>query len=686
MSIIFSLIGMASSLLLIPMGLAIGIYIPLVMTDTAYQIYNTVGMSNFARALFGSTNGVGVNWNNGFSQFLLWAVIIGAISLVISVLCNVIANWTRNGVKHSIGWSRVAYGVAAIVAVPAIFMLSITLTALIFNAISGNSSMSFITGQENSNFQIAMSGYSSKILSILGYDTFNLNGSMVTWQDALNQLLEQVKTIQKEATAQGLTDVETVCNNLINDIKACLQSGTAEYITTQINTLINISMNMTIGERISDMSGIQAAYDNLFGSQSAFSALLKDLNNLKSNSVLFHSGDASYDAMIWIFGGQIYDLQVTDQNLGFIAYIERKGSTTESINYIYSIENVFADMQIQSAVSSSDYYTYTSALNQIMNGCDTATKANTEHYWNTVDTPAFNVSTFIGLNSFYQRANPLPSFTLAGMINGFTIGSNNVISNYDILTLYKSGFTDLFTGHMERAVIGMMAANMMMATMMAYTWYMVGRVFELIILWLGSIIVAFKDDGEGTQFKIMMKTVVNKTLSIIFIEFVFTITNTLINLGFMKGLIEGGINVSATLVDALNGAIMLGTTILFCASYYMGNTLCNFVLGEAGQLRSFGDQYANISSTGRQQYGYGTKATLSQATSGTLDTAGSAAKSLKENKAMKTSFFAQTGYSKKDIKVSGSNAQTAFDLFKKTGGKVAIPKAGHNPMESKKKK
>jgi bacteriorhodopsin len=97
---------------------------------------------------------------------------------------------------------------------------------------------------------------------------------------------------------------------------------------------------------------------------------------------------------------------------------------------------------------------------------------------------------------------------------------------------------------MERVVVGMMVANMMMATMMAYAWYMVGRVFELIILWLGSIIVAFKDDGEGTQFRIIMKAVVNKTLSIIFIELVFTITNVLINMGFMKALMNNAAQTS----------------------------------------------------------------------------------------------------------------------------------------------
>jgi hypothetical protein len=86
------------------------------------------------------------------------------------------------------------------------------------------------------------------------------------------------------------------------------------------------------------------------------------------------------------------------------------------------------------------------------------------------------------LDEFYQRVNPLPSFTLAGMINSFVLGQNGINSNYGIWNLYWSAYSDFFTGHMERVIVGMMVANMMMATMMAYAWYMVGRVFELIIL------------------------------------------------------------------------------------------------------------------------------------------------------------------------------------------------------------
>jgi hypothetical protein len=36
------------------------------------------------------------------------------------------------------------------------------------------------------------------------------------------------------------------------------------------------------------------------------------------------------------------------------------------------------------------------------------------------------------LDEFYQRANPLPSFTLAGMINSFVLGQSGVNADYNI--------------------------------------------------------------------------------------------------------------------------------------------------------------------------------------------------------------------------------------------------------------
>jgi hypothetical protein len=101
---------------------------------------------------------------------------------------------------------------------------------------------------------------------------------------------------------------------------------------------------------------------------------------------------------------------------------------------------------------------------------------------------------------------------------------------------------------------------------------------------------------------------------------------------------------------------------LFCASYYMGQTLCTLILGEAGQLRSFGDQWQNLSSTGRQQYGHGTKGVagqgLGQGTKGVKAATG-------EYSSFR-SFRAQGG--------QGGWRSKDYKTFKKTGGKKGVPK------------
>jgi hypothetical protein len=160
----------------------------LVITDTAYQIYNTIGLSSFARQLFGSTNGVGVDWKNGFSQFLLWALIIGAISFVITILSNAFANWSRTGIKKSVSLARLSYGMMSIVLVPIAFIFTTTITALIFNAISGNTSASMISGSERDTFVNVMNAFANKIQQILNQN-MNLNGQQMNWSQSLDQLM-----------------------------------------------------------------------------------------------------------------------------------------------------------------------------------------------------------------------------------------------------------------------------------------------------------------------------------------------------------------------------------------------------------------------------------------------------------------------------------------------------------------
>ena len=45
---------------------------------------------------------------------------------------------------------------------------------------------------------------------------------------------------------------------------------------------------------------------------------------------------------------------------------------------------------------------------------------------------------------------------------------------------------------------------------------------------------------------------------------------------------------------------------MFSCGYYLSGQRCTLILGEAGQLRSFGDQYHNLRSSQDRRYGHKT--------------------------------------------------------------------------------
>ena len=60
-TLIITVITTLLGAILAPFMFAFTMYVPLIITQTCYIIYNVMGMSDFARQLFGSTNGSGVN-------------------------------------------------------------------------------------------------------------------------------------------------------------------------------------------------------------------------------------------------------------------------------------------------------------------------------------------------------------------------------------------------------------------------------------------------------------------------------------------------------------------------------------------------------------------------------------------------------------------------------------------------
>jgi hypothetical protein len=194
----------------------------------------------------------------------------------------------------------------------------------------------------------------------------------------MNQLMTLVKQIQTDAASQGMTGLQQACDKIIQDIASCQSDCTATAICTELNNLISIANGMTIGQRLSDMSGLQACYDSLYGSQQCYLNLIKDLDGIKQYSNAFTTG-GTHDAFMKIFGGTLSDGS-TKVN-GFLAYVNYGGVDSPSTtNYIYSINNIFAEVTIQNPLDPSKNLFYTSALTQIFGGCSSSSNPLNNHY------------------------------------------------------------------------------------------------------------------------------------------------------------------------------------------------------------------------------------------------------------------------------------------------------------------
>jgi hypothetical protein len=98
-----------------------------------------------------------------------------------------------------------------------------------------------------------------------------------------------------------MTGLRDACDKIIQDIAACQNQCSSDFIVTQLNSIMTIARSMTIGQRLSDLSGLQSAYDALYGSQAAYLNLIKDLQNIQQYMNAFPSG-GTHDAFVGIFG------------------------------------------------------------------------------------------------------------------------------------------------------------------------------------------------------------------------------------------------------------------------------------------------------------------------------------------------------------------------------------------------
>jgi hypothetical protein len=174
-----------------------------------------------------------------------------------------------------------------------------------------------------------------------------------------------------------MTGLQNECDKIIQDITAVQTSCSSTYMQTQLNALISIANGMTIGQRLSDMSGLQNVYDNLYSASMSYSNLIKDLNNISQYSNAFTSG-TTHDAFANIFGGILDGGASVNGFIGFVQYGGTDSSATT--NYMYTINNVFADNSIQNPISHSKTLFFASALTQIFNGCDSSSKPIDNHF------------------------------------------------------------------------------------------------------------------------------------------------------------------------------------------------------------------------------------------------------------------------------------------------------------------
>ena len=522
---------------------------------------------------------------------LLWSLVIGVIAFVIVVLCRVIANWTKTGVKKSVGLSRVGYGVCSIVLVPILFIFSITVTSLIFTALSGSEAAPFLSSNNITDVKITLGNFENIVTNTLYSNSWKLVGNNPTanWGEGLNRLETWVRQIQQKYGENQGSEIYTISTNLLNAIGDCKATITSNLINEKLQGIINLIDSGTInaGQRLTDVSNLQEYLTDLSNVQIKFNNFSGLLVQLKEKFGSFSWDSPDLNPMVAIFG---------EDGLGtqpgcfycWLMYCSsyQSGSTT---NGFQSIANLFTTIY-SGEVNGVRYYCI-GGYDQLYGGLAPYTGNISYILW-TDD--VFTEKNYIGLNAFYSRLNPISTFQLAAMLNGWVQGKNYPDPEFDVGKLYTVFYTSLFSGHLEREVIGVMGANIMMGAMFAFVWYVLGRLFELVVLWFGSVIVAFKDDGEGTQFKLVMRTVFKKTISIIFIEFVFIIVNAVINMGIIKTIFQSAPTPGGFMFDPKEAAVMLSTTILFAAAFPMGNTLNDMIFGEPGQLRTLGDQYNNI--------------------------------------------------------------------------------------------
>ncbi len=282
--------------------------------------------------------------------------------------------------------------------------------------ITGGFFLNQIANNERQGFVDVLNAFSTKITNILNGSGSKWDGQSYDWQTALTTLEQYINCISLSAKNQGMSYLQNLCETILQDIANCKSSTDANYISTQINNIVSVAQNMSIGQRISDISSLQTAYDNFLNSQIGYATLIKDLNSLKPYQSWTWNDPNVDKAFAMIFTGSYIDggeTKVITQ--GFLSYVNYKGvDNPNTFDYLFSINNIFSDVTIKATLADTDDIHLLSGMNQLIVGCNSSSEPLTNHYWTCGSWSIISMNEWIGVDEFYDRGselNYLPSST-----------------------------------------------------------------------------------------------------------------------------------------------------------------------------------------------------------------------------------------------------------------------------------
>lgn len=536
------------SILMLPIMYAFGVYMPMILADSFYTIFKAIGGASFAEQLFNTKNGFTWDWTNPIFILLFVALAAGILMFAVFAGVRAITAFSDFGKKHTIGLFRVGYGCAGIILVPTVFVALTTISALIFRILSPSGNIPFVGNGElaeikqyfNDTFIVNI----KNDLTAFGiqYEWNGLSGS-------LDELLTNLNTLAASASSAGDTAQYTLIEQAISSVSSLKIYADPNWWNSLENSIDQILSNVTIGQRMSydDFEKFQTAYNSLVYASAAFNSAY---NNILSLYTTYYPGASGSDA--WKFVDKWITLFNYGENHSAIAsdFLSWNGRTDTPLILIF-MQNGFG-------------------------GGDDR-----------------------GLYSFtrlYNELNPSYEFVFLSDIFKYVTGLNG--GNYrDPSMIFLTSFE---FWRIPQMMIGAIATYIVSGAMGLFAWFVLKRIFDLIILWPFSIYIAFTDQQDGAIFKKIIKLIFFKIFAIIVVQIVFQAMNIIVDTNFIGGMLQTSFNSNTSNENIwLQGALTISLATMYGASYYTGDMITGIILGEPGTMRGIADQMGSIKNTGQ---------------------------------------------------------------------------------------